>query len=303
MEHSFLAKNVVVAYRGGGRALRQFDLDFSGKCLGVVGGEKDGKTTLINAIAGLIKYEGEFVLDGRPLGKKPSDNNVQAILEDYCLLKRKTVRENVEYPLKIRGEDVAPAESAIKSFGLTDFAMLKAKKLPEQVKPYVAVARLSLVKRDLYLFDDILRPLSGIDKELFMMKLEEIFSHLDGMIVYATSDLEEARRFADKIAIVYGGVIEQYGTYDELRNNPLSRKVAEYFDDKIEFHPTVLREFSGRLIVRYGDENISLFEGSPAYLIDKRYIGREVQVAPYKAGDALKYLIIDPSTDKTILKY
>ena len=65
MSHTFSAKNVVVAYRGGARALRQFDLDFSGKCLAVVGGEKDGKTTLVNAVSGLVNYDGEFILVGQ----------------------------------------------------------------------------------------------------------------------------------------------------------------------------------------------------------------------------------------------
>ena len=230
-------------------------------------------------------------------------DNVQAILEDYCLLKRKTVRENVEYPLKIRSLDLTPAQNAIREFGLASYADIKAAKIPEHVKPYVAVARLSLVKRDIYLFDDILRPLSGDDKELFLRKLKEIFSKLDGIIVYATSDIDEAKFLADKIAIIYGGVIEQYGTYDELRNKPLSRKVAEYFDDKIELRPSVLREFSGRLMIRYGDDNVTLPEGSAAKLLDKRYVGREVSVAPYRGGDTLQYLILDPSTDKTIVKY
>ena len=56
--------------------------------------------------------------------------------------------------------------------------------------------------------------------------------------MYATSDIDEAKFLSDKIAIIYGGVIEQYGTYDELRNKPLSRKVAEYFDDKIALRPS-----------------------------------------------------------------
>lgn len=77
-----------------------------------------------------MNYDGEFILDGRALLKKPSGNNVQAILEDYCLLKRKTVRENVEYPLKIRSLDLAPAQNAIREFGLASYADVKAAKFP-----------------------------------------------------------------------------------------------------------------------------------------------------------------------------
>lgn len=63
--------------------------------------------------------------------------------------------------------------------------------------------------------------------------------------MYATSDIDEAKFLADKIAIIYGGVIEQYGTYDELRNKPLSRKVAEYFDDKSNFVRRCSASFRG----------------------------------------------------------
>ena len=44
-------------------------------------------------------------------------------------------------------------------------------------------------------------------------------------------------------------------------------------------------------------------EGSAAKLLDKRYVGREVSVAPYRGGETLQYLILDHSTDKTIVKY
>ena len=54
---------------------------------------------------------------------------------------------------------------------------------------------------------------------------------------------------------------------------------------------------------RYYALAFELPEGSAAKLLDKRYVGREVSVAPYRGGDTLQYLILDPSTDKTIVKY
>ena len=301
--HVFSAKNVSVAYRGGSRALRGFDLDFEGDCLAVVGGEKDGKTTLINAIAGLVGYSGEFVLDGVSLSKKPQGARVQAILEDYCILKRKTVRENVCYPLYVRGADTAPAEKAIDEFGLRKYADMRAKNVKDNVKPYIAVARLGLVKRDLYLFDDVLRALNKDEKSGFLSKLKEISLNLEGMKIFATSDIDEAQAMGDKIVVLYGGVIEQYGTYEELLEKPLSNKVAEIMSrGNAVFRPTVLREYQGRLIVRCDDETVTLEEGSANRLIDKRYIGREVQVAKYAAGKTVKYLLTDSETDKSILR-
>ena len=153
-----------------------------GDFVGIIGATGSGKTTLINAIAGLVGYSGEFVLDGVSLSKKPQGARVQAILEDYCILKRKTVRENVCYPLYVRGADTAPAEKAIDEFGLRKYADMRAKNVKDNVKPYIAVARLGLVKRDLYLFDDVLRALNKDEKSGFLSKLKEISLNLEGML-------------------------------------------------------------------------------------------------------------------------
>lgn len=303
--HEFIAKEITVAYRGGARAVREFDLGFSGDCLGVVGLEADGKTTLINALAGLTPYSGEFFLDGEQLEKTPKGDCVQAVLEDYCLLKNKTVYDNILYPLKLRGmsapEAHEKADGVIKEYGLGGYADVKAKKLAENIKPYVAVARLSLIPRKLYLFDDILKPLKKEHKNEFLLKLKELFFNLGGMKIYATSDIFEAAALCDKIVILYGGVIEQYGTSAELYENPLSVRVAEIMSGgKVNFGHAILREMNGRLTVRISGEEITLPEDSRGRLLDKAYIGKEVLAAQYSVYGEPKCLVMDAETDKTI---
>lgn len=301
--HTFNAKSVTVAHRGGARAVRQFDMDFEGDCLAVLGLTADGKTSLIDALSGLVSYDGEFILDGQPLPKKPDSDKVQAILEDYCLLQHKTVRQNIEFPLKIRQKnDKETVENVISEFGLAKYADVKVSKLADNIKPYIAVSRLTLVKRDLYLFDDILKPLHEEDKPPFVSKLKEIFKRLDGMKIYATANVFEARELGDKILVLYGGVIEQYGTYDQLVNNPVSRRIVEIIsDNKCKFGFCILRESNGRLMIRSGEESVAFEENSADGLISKDYIGREVQVGEYEVGGVKKYIVTDPETDKSIM--
>lgn len=304
--HSFVANAVTVAYKGGARAIRQFDIEFSGDCLAVVGGEKDGKTTLVSALAGLTSYEGEFVLDGKPLSRKPAGDKVQAILEDYSLLPHKTVRQNLEYPLKIRkipaDEIKKRIDALIAEFGLEPYEKVRTEKLAPNIKPYVAVARLTLIPRELYVFDDILKPLRDADRENFLLKIKQIFSRLDGLKIFCTSNIDEAKALADKIVVLYGGVIEQYGSYDDLLEFPSSVKVAEIMSrGNVEFKTCIMREFGGRIMVNTGGGSVTLEDDSVASLLDKSFIGREVQVALYRADDVTKYLIMDTETDKTIL--
>lgn len=304
--HQFIAKAVTVAYKGGARAIRQFDISFLGNCLAVVGGEKDGKTTLVSALTGLTSYDGEFILDGKALGRKPDGDRVQAILEDYSLIPHKTVRQNLEYPLKIRkipkNEIKNRIDELISEFGLERYENVKTEKLADNIKPYVAVARLTLIPRELYVFDDILKPLRDAERENFLRKIKQIFANLQGMIVYCTSNIDEAKMLADKIVVLYGGVIEQYGLYDELLEFPNSVKVAQIMSrGKVSFKTCIMRDFGGRVMVNTGGGSVTLEEESVSRLIDKSYVGGEVQVALYRADDITKYLIMDTSTDKTLL--
>lgn len=301
--HNFKAVAVSIKHRGGARAIRQFDIDFSGDCLGIVGLSNDGKTTLINALSGLVSYEGDFLLDDIYLPRKPNGDKVQAILEDYCVLKHKTVRENIYYPLKIRKiKNDLSVDGLIKEFGLEKYSNRNIDSVAKNILPYIAVCRLFLVKRDLYLFDDILKPLKDDDKKTFIIKLKEIFSKLDGLKIYATSNIDEAKELCDKIVILYGGVIQTYGTYQDIVNNPISVRVCEIISDKpIKTFIGKLNYKDNVLSVENKETNIILKDISPDNLISKGYIGQDVQVCSYEIKGQSKFIVVDTETDKSII--
>lgn len=301
MIHDFAAEAVTVAHRGGARAVRQFDLSFRGRCLGVTGRSGDGKTSLINALAGLVPYEGKFILDGVPLSRRPDGDRVEAVLEDFCVLKHKTVRENIAFPLKIRGKSHDTAvENAISEFGLEPFADTPADRVPGNVLPLMAAARLGLVRRDLYLLDDVMKPLRPEERPAFASRLKRVLDGLDGMIVYASSDVADVRLFADRIAVLCGGVLEQYGTFDELAESPASRRVAEVVSGtEPVFGMSVLEEENG-LLYAYADGERACF-GDSSGLLSRRYVGEEVQTGAYTVRGERRFILTDPGTDRSIL--
>ncbi len=301
----FCAKNVCVSYKGGAHAIRQFNLEFAGDTLAIFGADFDGKTTLIKCLAGLCEYSGELLLDGEILNKSSTkDENRFAVLEDFCLFKNKTVYENLAFPLKIRNNSPKNIEERLESviieFGLQDVLNLKIKNLSKALYPYIALARIKLVERKLYLFDDPFKNLEYSKRVECQKKLSEIFSQIDGLKIFATSSFSEACLLGEKVCILYGGIIEQYGAPDEIIKNPTSVRVAELCTQKQTiFEFAKLLAYDDGLKLKLSDREIFLDLSYKNRLIDTSYIGLEVLVGEYEPSDS--FLLMDTETERSIL--
>lgn len=300
----FSAKNVCVSYKGGAYAIRQFDLDFCGDTLAIYGAECDGKTTLIKALAGLCSYSGDFYLDEEKIENASSNDFRFAVLEDFCLIKNKTVYENLAYPLKIRNisqENISfLLENVISEFGLKPYLDIKIKQLSKTLYPYISLARIGLLQRKLYLFDNPFVNLARQSKSDCQKKLGEIFSKTQGLKIFATSDFYEACLFGEKVCILYGGVIEQYGTPQDIKNNPTSVRVAELCtNNNTIFEFATLLSYDDGLKLKQKDGDVFLDASYKARLVDLSYIGCEVLVAKYEPANC--YLLMDTETERSIL--
>ncbi|MEG1791056.1 MAG: ATP-binding cassette domain-containing protein [Clostridia bacterium] len=303
----FCAKSVNVRYQGGASAIRQFDLTFSGHILSVFGKECDGKTTLINALAGLTTYEGSFLLDNETISTSPKNNDCFAILEDFSLIPNKSVYENLSFPLTLRGysieETAVIVNKAVLEFGLYKYIYTKVRDLSRQVKSYVAMAKIKLVPRKLYLIDDVLKYLDFDERAICFKKLCEVLKSVDGFVIYATSNYDEALSIGDKTVLIYGGVIEQYGTSDELKKFPTSVRAAELASDgNTVFEFGLLSRNNENLYINCNG-NIICLDGCLNRLIDESYIGDEVLFAKYVYDNCWQYLLMDSETERTILVY
>ena len=194
-----------------------------------------GKSTLLNIISGLLTpSHGQVLFDGRVVNElTPERRNIAQVFQFPVVYDTMTVYDNLAFPLRNQGM----AEAAIKAkvqevaevLDLQPLLSKKARNLSADEKQKVSMGR-GLVRDDVsaILFDE---PLTVIDPHLkwkLRRKLKQIHEQFNITMVYVTHDQLEASTFADKIAVMYGGQIVQFGTPRELFEKP-SHTFVGYF--------------------------------------------------------------------------
>lgn len=201
-------KNVEKIYQGGNVGL--LDINFSmckNERIVFVGEAQSGKTTLLSLIAGVeFPTKGDiFLTDKNITNSKIKEKNFGFVESGLQLKNFKSVKTSICYPLKIRKFNKALIEEkllfVLKQCEMEKFANKKIKDLTCFQKVVTALARLSIVDRDLYLIDDIFEKLSNNDID----KLVEIINKLffDKSLIICTNSIEVAKKLQpDKIGIL-----------------------------------------------------------------------------------------------------
>jgi len=194
-----------------------------------------GKSTLLNIISGLLSpSEGEVQFDGKVVNLlPPEERNIAQVFQFPVVYDTMTVFDNLAFPLRNQGLNEAKVLSKVNEIAevldLHPLLHKKAKNLTADEKQKVSMGR-GLVRDDVsaILFDE---PLTVIDPHLkwkLRRKLKQIHEQFNITMVYVTHDQLEASTFADKIAVMYGGQIVQFGTPRELFERP-SHTFVGYF--------------------------------------------------------------------------
>jgi len=186
-----------------------------------------GKSTLLNIISGLLTpSNGDVLFDGSVVNHlAPQERNIAQVFQFPVIYDSMTVFDNLAFPL--RNMKVSEAKIQTKVHEIAEILELhpvlnrKAKNLTADEKQKVSMGR-GLVRDDVsaILFDE---PLTVIDPQLkwkLRRKLKQIHEQFNLTMIYVTHDQLEASTFADKIAVMYGGQIVQFGTPRELFENP-----------------------------------------------------------------------------------
>ncbi|MDH0625626.1 ABC transporter ATP-binding protein [Pseudomonas chengduensis] len=186
-----------------------------------------GKSTLLNIISGLLSpSQGEVQFDGKAVNTlSPQQRNIAQVFQFPVVYDTMTVFDNLAFPLRNQGMDEARVMSKVHEIAevleLHPLLHKKARNLTADEKQKVSMGR-GLVRDDVsaILFDE---PLTVIDPHLkwkLRRKLKQIHEQFNITMVYVTHDQLEASTFADKIAVMYGGQIVQFGTPRELFERP-----------------------------------------------------------------------------------
>lgn len=220
---------------GAAQVLHDIDLAICDKEFVVfVGPSGCGKSTLLRIIAGLEEASaGAIIIDGTDVSEAhPVDRGISMVFQSYALYPHLSVFENIAFPLrvqKIAGPELKQRVGrAAEILQLTDKLDLKPGQLSGGQRQRVAIGRSIVRNPKIFLFDE---PLSNLDAALrgdMRVELSQLHRELDATMVYVTHDQIEAMTMADRIVVLNGGKVEQFGTPMELYHHPATKFVASF---------------------------------------------------------------------------
>lgn len=227
--------NLTKKYQNKILAVEKMDLGIKkGEFLVLLGPSGCGKTTIMRMIAGLEEVtEGDILLEGISIKElAPRNRDVSMIFQSYAVWPHMTVRQNIEYPLKLKKLSKDERESRIKETAemanITEYLDRMPANLSGGQRQRVAVARAMGVKPKLFLMDE---PLSNLDAKLRVaMRTDLKMAHkqLGSTTIFVTHDQSEAMSLADRIVVMNMGVIEQIGTPNEIYHDCATMFVANF---------------------------------------------------------------------------
>jgi multiple sugar transport system ATP-binding protein len=215
--------------------LKNLDLEINdGEFLVLLGPSGCGKTTLLNLLAGLLDVTaGRITIGDRDVTDlDPKDRGLAMVFQSYALYPTKTVRGNLKFGLAAHKLDAAEIEQRIlwaaRLLQIEPLLDRKPAQLSGGQRQRVAIGRALVKKVGVFLFDE---PLSNLDAKLrteMRLEIKKLHDELHSTIVYVTHDQIEAMTMATKIAVMDGGVIQQFGTPDEIYGKPNNLFVAGF---------------------------------------------------------------------------
>jgi ABC-type sugar transport system ATPase subunit len=279
-------RGLVKVYEGPGkkrvRALDGVDLATAqGECVALLGPPGAGKSTLLRAIAGLeAPTHGEVHLGGHLMnGLPPRVRRVGMVVPSHALYPHKTVRGNIEFPLKAEHVPRALRERktrwAAELLGIPDLLGRRPSRLSADERRRVALARALVREPAVLLLDE---PLAGVDVRSCATARDELRSlqrRLGTAMICVTHDQADAVGLGDRVAVLDAGRLRQVGTPQDLYDEPVDTFVA-----------TLIGTPPMNLVPR-GDRLVGF---RPEHLLPAEEVGPEGRVTVPLRIDRIEYL-------------
>jgi len=256
------------AGKGGMAAVNDIDLVIDdGQFITLLGPSGCGKTTTLRLIAGYLTPDaGTIHVDGREISSpqsvvSPDRREMGMVFQNYAVWPHKTVRENVIFGLSIRKVPRAKAaeqvDKALEQVNLTGLGDRFPNELSGGQQQRVALARSLVVEPKILLLDE---PLSNLDAKLrehMRGELKQLQRRTGITFVYVTHDQAEALALSDRIAVMHGGAVQQFGSPVEVYSRPANKIVADFMG-LVNFLPgTVVQDGSGLRAMAFDDIRVN----------------------------------------------
>lgn len=216
-----------------------------GHLVALLGPSGCGKTTTLRMVAGLMDPSaGSIVIDGKDITRVPvHKRGMGMVFQAYALFPHMNVADNVAFGLQMRktgrSEQKRRVAQALDMVQLGHLASRPTRALSGGQQQRIALARALVVEPTLLLLDE---PLSNLDaklRETMRTEIRSIQQRSKATTLFVTHDQDEALDMADRIAIMNGGLIEQFGSPAEVYERPRTRFVANFVGRANLFPATV----------------------------------------------------------------
>lgn len=216
-------------------AVQDFNLDIKDReFIVLVGPSGCGKSTTLRMVAGLEEISGgELLIDGKRMNDvAPKGRDIAMVFQSYALYPHMTVRENMEFPLKLRkmpkDEMNKRVDEVAEILDITQYLDRKPKALSGGQRQRVAIGRAIVREPKVLLMDE---PLSNLDAKLrnqMRAELIKLRQRIDTTFIYVTHDQTEAMTLGTRIVVLKDGIIQQVDTPSNLYNTPNNLFVAGF---------------------------------------------------------------------------
>lgn len=245
MKDLLTVKNLTKSFDDNGPVIDSLDFEVKEhEIFALLGPSGCGKTTCLRLISGFEHADrGEVNLDGRVLEspKKhvaPQNRGIGFVFQDYALFPHLSVIENVAFGLTEipKHKRLVYAEEVLCRTGMGDYKDRNPSELSGGQQQRVALARAIAPKPQLVLLDEPFSNLDAMLRDSMRKEVRDILKKAGMSALLVTHDQEEALSFADRIAVMNEGKIEQIGTPEEVYYKPKTKFVAQFLGRTNLFH-------------------------------------------------------------------
>ncbi len=271
-----------------------------------------GKTTTLRMIAGFERPDsGKIFLDGVEIAGESVDTPVEKrgigfVFQDHALFPHLTVEKNVGFGLRkmSKGEKSARVKDVIRMVGLSGYEARLPAELSGGQQQRVALARAIAPSPRILLLDEPFANLDSVLRESMRDEMRELIRKEGITAILVTHDQEEALGFADRIAVMRSGRIDQVGSPEHVYNTPRSLFVAQFLGrtnllmceangrtaDTSLGEIQLNRDAEGQVLVSLRPEHIRL-EGAQdgALIFSKDFKGHDISYGVRQ--DNIEYLV------------
>jgi len=205
-----------------------------GEFIVIVGPSGCGKSTLLRMVAGLEEISsGEISIGGRVVNElEPAERDIAMVFQNYALYPHMSVFDNMAYGLKIAKvpmqEIKTRVDKAAKILELAPYLQRRPRELSGGQRQRVAMGRAIVRQPQVFLFDE---PLSNLDAKLraqTRLEIQKLHRELGITSLFVTHDQVEAMTLAQRMMVMNAGVMEQFGTPEEVYTRPATTFVASF---------------------------------------------------------------------------